>query len=305
MSHLTIRPLRLGVWALVVLSGCGGGPSDDEADRPPSAPYPGRFSDLPLWDDGLSEMSYYDAVETIYGEPRHYTRTLLFNREWLDPTDRVKADEPDPRRGDIPVFKLNIVEQIPTENYNYRFMATVFLDRRTLRPQKLAVSSQEWCGTTYKQMQWLENETRFIGFSYFGGEADRQWSLPPSPVIYPIEALFVIARAAAAAERDMDLRLVGPLRTTHLRKPVPVTATLRMKQGQRTIRVPFGRFQVRTVAVAAGDAEYTFDVESAAPYRLIRHRSSDGSSMSLRFVERRAYWDRSNRSGFHRKGDAP
>ncbi|MFQ5424667.1 MAG: hypothetical protein ACE5F9_11895 [Phycisphaerae bacterium] len=251
-------------------------------------------------------MSYYDAVDTLYGTPRHYTRVLLFNREWLDPKTRVKADRPD-RATDVPVFKLNIVEEIPTQNYNYRYMITIFLDRRTLVPKKLAASSQEWCGTTYKQVQWLPDETRGLSFSYFQGEADRSWTLPAKPVPYPVEALFVIARAAAAAGHDMEFDLLPPMRSTHgpRHTPEPATATLTVGRETADARVPFGTIPSRSVTVRCGDRKHVFRVESTPPYRLLSYRSDAGLRMALRYVERRAYWDRSKPSGFYQQGAAP
>ena len=59
----------------------------------PQAATPSRLGRLPLWDDGLSEMSYYDAEMTIYGKPRKYTRVHMMNRQWFDPQRGVKSDE--------------------------------------------------------------------------------------------------------------------------------------------------------------------------------------------------------------------
>ena len=49
------------------------------------------FAELPLWEDGLSEMCYYAAMDTIYGRPREYTRVHMFNRQWMDSVTGVKA----------------------------------------------------------------------------------------------------------------------------------------------------------------------------------------------------------------------
>ena len=84
---------------------------------------------LPYWDDGLAEMSYYRATDVIYGKPRGYVRVHMINRQWMDPTTGVKAVE---APGSIPVLKLNISEEVPTENYNYRYMTSIFLQRNNL-----------------------------------------------------------------------------------------------------------------------------------------------------------------------------
>ncbi|MCG8404919.1 MAG: hypothetical protein MI923_06950 [Phycisphaerales bacterium] len=277
--------------------------------------YPESFSMSSIWDDGLSEMSYYDAVDTIYGKPRHYVRVMLLNREWLNPEQRVKAERPQnvsttqstfQRASSIPVLKLNIVEEIPTENYNYRYMVTVFLHRTSLLPEKLSASSQEWCGTTFKQLQWRPEGLKIRGFSYFEGEADREWSLPAKPVIYPQESLFVLARAAVASDRSLDLQLLPVMRSHHLAEPIPRRVRLDVSRDAQSVRVPLGRFGARTVTVTGHGGKETarFLVEGVPPYRLLRH-SAPGLELSLRYVERRAYWDRSKPSGFYRQGAAP
>ncbi|MFQ5501187.1 MAG: hypothetical protein ACE5EQ_02680 [Phycisphaerae bacterium] len=305
------RPFRLGSDSV--------SKADDtstNALKSESSIYPTAFSTLPFWNDGLSEMSYYDAVDTLYSKPRQYIRIMLLNREWLNPVQRVKAENQNilvasgdgsERKSSVPVFKLNIIEEIPTENYNYRHMITVFLNRHTLIPEKLAASSQEWCGTTFKQLQWLPEGLRVRSFSYFEDEADREWNLPPSPVAYPREALFVLARAACASENDMDLLLLPSMRSNHASEPMPVPVHLKVGATRSSVRVPFGRFSAKTITITDenGDETARYQVEAEAPYRLLSHRTRDGLELSLRYVERRAYWDRTQTSRFYRQGAAP
>ncbi len=305
------RPFRLGSNAV--------SKANDTTTKPlktKSPIYPTAFSTLPFWNDGLSEMAYYDAVDTLYNKPRHYVRVMLLNREWLNPVQRVKAENQNilvassdgsGSKSSVPVFKLNIIEEIPTENYNYRHMITVFLNRHTLMPEKLAASSQEWCGTTFKQLQWLPKGLRVRSFSYFEDEADREWNLPSSPVAYPREALFILARAACASNTDMDLLLLPTVRSNHAAEPMPAPMHLTVAQKCSSVRVPFGRFSAKTVTITDENGEETahYRVEAEAPYRLLSHRSRDGLELSLRYVERRAYWDRTRTSRFYRQGAAP
>lgn len=278
--------------------------------------YPATFARQSMWDDGLSEMCYYQAVDRVYDQPRRYIRVMLLNREWLNSVERVKSDQPmaaaERKVGravgnEIPVFKLNLIEEIPTQNYNYRYMVTLFLNRESLEPEKLAATSQEWCGTTFKQFQWMPDVLKARGFSYFEGEGDREWSLPRRPVAYPAEALFVIARALVAANRNLTLRVLPSARSNHVAEPISQEVSLEVSKESQSIRVPFGRFSARIVtATSSGASEFgRFTIEATAPYRLLAYRGAEGLELSLRFQERRAYWDRSKPSRFYPQGAAP
>ncbi|MCB9851699.1 MAG: hypothetical protein H6819_01285 [Phycisphaerales bacterium] len=261
-----------------------------------------------MWDDGLAELCYYDAVDEIYGVPRKYTRIMLANREWLNPVQMVKAESPDlAGSGSLPVFKTNIIEEIPTENYNYRFMVTIFLGRPELRLEKFAASSQEWCGTTFKRLVRRHDALRIDAFSYFENEADRNWSLAPSSNVYPREALFLLAREVASTGDSMDLQVLPRLRSSHASEPQLSSCILACESAPRIISVPIGDVRVKKVTLsnAGGGWIASYDVEAASPFRIVAHEHVDGLHLSLRYSERRAYWDRTRQSRFYERGNAP
>jgi len=264
----------------------------------PTAPHK-PLSELPLWDDGLSEMGYYDAVDVIYGQQRRYTRVHLFNRQWMGSESGVKASPDDPTA--VPVFKLNIAEEIPTENYNYRYLTTVFLHRNDLAPFKLAVSSQEWCGTTFKQLRWRSDGLTCKSFSYFDGEGDTEWQLPADVV--PFEALFVIARDVAATETPRKLRVLAPVRSTHGAEPKVFDAQLVPAKAMKH-KTAIGDSVLRRVELDWDGPKTFFAVEDEPPHRLVEFRTGDLRA-TLRHVERRAYWDRNWGSSFHKPNEAP
>jgi len=264
----------------------------------PNAPHQ-PLSELHLWDDGLSEMCYYDAVDVIYGKERHYTRVQLFNRQWMSEGTGVKAAPED--SGAVAVFKLNIAEEIPTENYNYRYLTTVFVRRPDLTPFKLAFSSQEWCGTTFKQLRWSDAGLALKSFSYFGGEGDTEWQLPVEVV--PFEALFVIARDVAATGETRKLRVLAPVRSTHTAEPKVYDAQLVAAKARKQ-DTALGDIVVRRVELDWDGPKTFFGVENEPPHRLIEFRTGDLRA-TLKHTERRAYWDRNWGSSFHKPNEAP
>lgn len=259
---------------------------------------------LDWWDDGLSEMCYYDASETIYGKKRSFTRVHLVNRQWMDRVSGVKASQDAAEA--VPVLKFNIAEQIPTENYNYRYLTTVFAQRDSLEPFKMVTSSQEWCGTTFKHIRWGSSRAELKCFSYFDGEGDVEFGLEHEVV--PYELLPLLAREVVADGLERNLKVLVPMRGTHLVQPT--VRELRLgrdpsSKSSKALKTGAGIFKVHRVSATAGDGEVAwFDIEADAPHRLIAF-SAAGVEGVLKHFEKRPYWDRSSPSGYHPVGAAP
>ena len=260
----------------------------------------GELSDLTIWDEGLSEMSYYDATDTVYGSQRHYTRVHLFNRQWMDPVTGVKTEPTSP--GAVPAFKFLMAEQIPTENYNYRYLATLFLRLSDLTPLKMTSSSQEWCGQTFKHLRWTEDRLDVQSFSYFPDEGDRTYQRGADAV--PFESLFVLVRNVVASGRGQHLQLLPSMRSNRQVVPDSAPATLVPDAATKGVSVPLGTFKVRRVQLQSEQQSAWFDVEVAAPHRLIAFEAGHQSGR-LQSVERRAYWDRRWNSAVYPQGLAP
>ncbi len=259
------------------------------------------FANASLWDDGLSEMCFYDAEIELYGQARRYTRTHLLNREWFDPTAGVKTD----RVGDstaVAVMKLNIAEEAPTENYNYRYLTTLFAERDSLKPRKLAASSQEWCGNAYQHLRWSETGLHFRSFSYFEGEAEQDQTLPSE--VWPFEAAFLLGREYAASGRAPTVaRMLAPAR--RLRGgPIDLGAVVFSRTEPERLSTPAGVVDAVEVTMEAGGVKYRMWFDAATPHLLLKFEFP-GERGVLRHHERRAYWDRAWRSGFHEPGQAP
>lgn len=257
------------------------------------------LSALPLWDDGLSEMSYYRATTRIYGRERSYTRVHLFNRQWMDPIRGVKTDLI--ASDSVPVFKLNISEEIPIENYSYRYLTTLFLRRSDLSPFKMAISSQEWCGTTYKHLRWQDETLSIQSFSYFNNEGENQWQLNSDVV--PYDSLLVLARNVAATGSPISLNVLTSLRSNKQVEPITYEATLNPGPILQ-ISIHVGKFQARRIDVEWDGPQTGFLVESQAPYQLLRFRMGLTRG-ELQHVERRPYWDQKSKSSFYKAGKAP
>jgi hypothetical protein len=105
------------------------------------------FADDPIWHDGFVEEARYDAHRVIYGEPRKFEAVFFTNKEQHDTTTQTKASASTQTHE---VWKHNQVEVVPTPNYDYKFIATSHLAVSDLTLTRLDVSSQEFCGTSFR-----------------------------------------------------------------------------------------------------------------------------------------------------------
>lgn len=131
------------------------------------------------WHAGKAEVSSYNLEQSRYGETRPGKAVLIFVTEDLNKKLQVKLDDPT-RRNKINVLKLNYTKKFITGIYPYSLMLSVFTPvNRAKDPAtiKAAMSSQEWCGQIYTQVNLRGNRYAVKSHSYFEEEADERFSL--------------------------------------------------------------------------------------------------------------------------------
>ena len=170
----------------------------------------GRFDDSfwGHWGDGRAELSGYELTFPRYGHDRKGVAVAIYVTETLDVASRVKADRPTGSGppDELPVMKLNLVEDFPTGIYDYNMMTSVFVGLTPIwnRPAgavtKVAFSSQEWCGLTHQQVWFHHDFVRHQLHSYFQGEADKSRKIEYPPNGLSEDALLLWARGFAGPE---------------------------------------------------------------------------------------------------------
>lgn len=131
------------------------------------------------WHAGKAEISAYQLRQSRYGEIRDGKAVLIFVTEDLSKKLQVKLDDPS-KRNKINVLKLNYTKKFITGIYPYSLMLSVFTPtNRDKEPAslKVAMSSQEWCGQVYTQMNLRGNRYAIKSHSYFEEGADAQFSV--------------------------------------------------------------------------------------------------------------------------------
>ncbi len=148
------------------------------ADRPDVEVQTQQFKDF--WYAGEAELNHYDLQQIRYGEVRDGDAILIFVTEDFLTDKQVKLESPKNGRDTQTVLKLNFLKEFVTGIYKYNVMTSTFMPVNVNEnPHSLKVSSstQEWCGTTYSQLNLRGGQYEVTGHSYFENEADYETSL--------------------------------------------------------------------------------------------------------------------------------
>jgi len=264
-----------------------------------SIPIDRSWGAAPIWDDGLAEVAVYDASRTVYGVSRRFETVMLTVKEDMDRASGVKADPPYQDRDLVTVLKMNLISRIDTENYPYNYMTSVFVERGDPRVLlKEAQSSQEWCGTTYKEIVAFDGrEPRMIHHSYIDGQGDGARRLAIGPSALTEEQLLLLIRSVTVPPSETETIGVYDSIVTN-GGSAPALRILRLQfAGQETLETPAGRFEATRLDLRAGTTDdgpptMSFWIENAERRALLRFESDDGRGLLLRSIGRRAYWKR-------------
>lgn len=133
------------------------------------------------WYAGKAEITSYELKQARYGEVHDGYAVLIFVTEDFSENKQVKLDNPSAAGEDaVKVLKLNFLKKFNTGIYRYSIMESVFTPVRTdIFPNslKITMSSQEWCGHVYTQMNLRNDEYNIRSFSYFETEGDKNLSV--------------------------------------------------------------------------------------------------------------------------------
>jgi hypothetical protein len=224
------------------------------------------------WNRGKAEITSYDLEQARYGEIHPGEAVTIFVTEPFDPQKHVKADSPD--EADIQVLKLNLAKKFVTGIYPYSMMLSVFMPVNTEkfpRTLKTTVSSQEWCGHTWTQLNWRDGIYRAQQRSYFESEGDEDFNAGEAMLEDEVWTRIRI---------DPDSLPLG--RTTMI--PGGLSARLRH-------RLPKPEKVRTSVTEQAGD-EITYSIEYPELKRTLR------ITYGKKFPHRISGWEETDLSGF-------
>ncbi|MFQ5602933.1 MAG: hypothetical protein ACE5HS_06650 [bacterium] len=244
----------------------------------------------PYWFDGKAEINFYDATIMRYGQPRETQeiyQIVVAERHRTD--QKVKADDwraPDA----MPVLKFNFVLNFQTGIYTYHQMASIFFKQEDAHVYKMTLTSNEWCGNTFKEIVHFE-DTHVLNYnSYFDGTGSGSYPLPDEKDLVLYDGLPVQLRALKfQTGKSLDLKLLSKQITNNARKPELSLAKIEIGE-KETLKTPMGDIQTYALVVKHGQGQDKFWIEAKFPNRVIKWRTFDGSEFTLRQTKKLEYW---------------
>ena len=128
------------------------------------------------WYRGEAEISSYKLEQARYGEIHEGHAVLVYVTEDFSKKKQVKLDNAASAGADrVPILKLNLTKKFNTGIYPYSIMQSIFtpveVDKHPYS-LKTTMSSQEWCGHVYAQLNNRKDHYELSSYSYFESEGD-------------------------------------------------------------------------------------------------------------------------------------
>jgi len=250
-----------------------------------------------LWDDGLAEVAIYETERIQYGKLRRFESAFITVKEDFNKKYYVKADWPFDGKKVLPILKLNIAFVMPTENYDYHHLVSVFVDRNNvLRPVKMTVGSQEWCGNTFKEFKNWGPRPQLTYHSYFEGDSgDGTYEIDFTEADLLDEQLFLSLRSLPFEPGfTLKTRIMDAQISNRAREP-KLTGAKIVVVGEESVESGIGTVASWKVEVNKSDGgKLNYWFEKQFPNIMVKFEASDKRSLLLKERTRKAYWVRSS-----------
>lgn len=242
------------------------------------------------WFDGKAEINFYDATIMRYGQTRETREIYQIVVAEKHRTDQmVKADDWQ-QPGLLPVLKFNFVLNFQTGIYTYHQMASIFFNQKDARVYKMTLTSNEWCGNTFKELINFDDKHVLNFNSYFDGSGNGSYPLPEEKDLVLYDGLPVQLRSLKfEAGKTLTLKLLSKQITNNARKPKLSEAKLEIRNVE-TLKTKVGDVKTHLVTVHHDQGEDQFWFETKFPNRMIKWKTFDGSEYLLRETKKLEYW---------------
>ena len=233
-----------------------------------------------LWEDGQAEVAIYEAEMVIYGQARKFEQPIITVKEEFNQAFNVKTD--DYQRDDLfSVMKVNRFANIPTPNYPYHYLTSLFFKRN--QPEqlhKMTHTGQEWCGNTFKQFELSPAGYNYDYNSYFDGYGDGKMDLDGSDLWWDDQLPYVLRALKFEDGLTFKKEVINSQINTKTYRP-------KSEEGNFNVSDLGDLWQVEA-EFSEGTNTYLFEKEY--PHVMISQNTWYGYNMKLKRTSRYKYW---------------
>lgn len=262
------------------------------------------------WYDGNAEISTYKLTEMRYGEPREGVRIMVFVTEPLRLSTKIKPDTKLPPEERIKVIKLNDLRKFPTGIYEYSAMTSVFsaVENHKYYSKgdaiKVALTSQEWCGTVFERMVRDSSSYNGTVYSYFESEGETTYTIPVTQNMIPEDNMWIIVRELQGPimkPGDSKNLTLLPSAWARRKSHVPIASlqTTLTKSAPAKVKTALGEVNAISFTWTFGNNKTTVTVEDTYPRRILSFVEHDGSKGVLEVSRREPYWTQNKNKDHH------
>ncbi|MEM9444518.1 MAG: hypothetical protein AAGA18_04120 [Verrucomicrobiota bacterium] len=232
-----------------------------------------------LWDDGLAEISVFDAIEVRYGMPRKTEVRHILVKEMFSAKAMVKADDWR-EKGAYEVIKLNQVIKVPTGSYDYYQMHSNFWHKKTGNLIKFSLASIDSCGNTYKEGRIEKGKLNYTARTYWQGmdQVEKKLKLPDDLLFYD-ELPWKLRTMAWKDGKSFTALLMTTTVTNKADSLKPESVQISVKDS------PQG-----WLVLVEGESKDQFLFDKSSPHELVEWKKRDGGKLVKRTSLRIPYW---------------
>ncbi len=180
-----MRKISIAILGLLIIAqSCTSSTGNEPQTEKPSAninavKVVNPLNDVPVklgdyWYQGKGEVNHYKLEQNRYKDIHPGEVVMIFVTEDFLTDKQVKNDTYQDKNS-TSVLKMNQIRRFSTGIYDYSMMTSVFtpVDLKN-HPQtlKVTLSSQDWCGHTFTQLNYKDNAYQYQLLSYFETEGD-------------------------------------------------------------------------------------------------------------------------------------
>jgi hypothetical protein len=280
-----VLPMILILIFSYFISGCSDATGEKNNNAELDVYFNSKWAANNLWDDGNAEVVKYDAQRVIYGKPRQFEYIYILVKEDFNEEFNVKTDDYG-RKDLFNVMKVNQFARIETDNYPYHLLSSLFYRRNIPASlHKATISSQEWCGNTFKTFNNSGNGYEYKYISYWDGQGEGSFDLPEK-VLFEDQLPYSFRALNFRDGLNFNYNIVESQITNKATRPTIYNATVEVSDDS------LGDNETWLVLVKLDDEktnEYSFQKEY--PNLMVSQKTWDGRNMQLKSQERNAYWN--------------